>query len=146
MADARSHWTQRRKDACNSLSQAGKSQLQHPWAAGQIQPTNLVCLARKLLAHRVLFQNSNKLTRFKIQHPPPRKIKSSCFLENRSPGSLGPTFRHSSRGLAKAAAALPMHTTVPPLRTTPTRPAPLLHSLLILAWPARLPGQSAIFN
>lgn len=39
------------EDAYNWLSQAGKSQLQHRLAVGQIQPTDDFCLARKLLAY-----------------------------------------------------------------------------------------------
>lgn len=44
------------KHACNQISQAGKSQLQYPLAVGQIQPTDLFCLARKLLAHTVFLK------------------------------------------------------------------------------------------
>ena len=146
MADARSHHTEWRKDACNSLSRAGKSQLQHPWAAGQIQPTDLVrpgnCWPTECFFK---IQTNWQDLKFRIFFFFLKNQILSCFLENRSPGSRRPTFRHGSGGLAKAAAVLSVHTNVPSLCHHPNQASALLHSLLIPARPARLPGQSVIF-
>lgn len=66
LLDGRSQLVESGKDTYHQLSEARKSQLQHSLTVGQIQPTDLLCLATKSLAPSV-FKSSNKWTTFKTQ-------------------------------------------------------------------------------